>query len=194
MELPVTPDVPLRTPRLVLRPFDSADVEPLLAFHSDPDAVRFVPYPPRDWDAVAAVLERKVANTVLRREGDLVELAVTLAENRALIGDVLLALRSVEHETLEVGYIFAPAYGGHGYATEAVRALLDLAFGQLGGRRVVARVDARNTRSRALLERLGLRREAHLVENEWVKGELTSETDYGLLAREWTSGSRGSRR
>ena len=106
-------------------------------------------------------------------------------EDGTLIGDVLLALRSVEHETLEVGYIFSPRHGGRGYATETVRALLDLAFGELGARRVIARVDERNTASRALLDRLGIRREAHLVENEWFKGELTSEVDYAVLAREW---------
>lgn len=94
-------------------------------------------------------------------------------------------LRSVEHQTLEVGYLFSPAHTGRGYATEAVRALLDVAFRHVGARRVVARVDARNGRSCALLERLGLRREAHLVENEWVKGELTSEVDYAVLGREW---------
>jgi RimJ/RimL family protein N-acetyltransferase len=185
VDLPVSPTVPIRTPRLVLRSFTADDVDALLVFHSDPDAVRYVPYPPRDRASVAAVLQRKMASTGWRQEGDLVELAVTLAEDGSLIGDVLLALRSVEHETVEVGYIFAPAYGGQGYATEAVRALLDLAFGELGARRVVARVDERNTASRRLLERLGARLEAHLVENEWLKGELTSETDYAVLAREW---------
>lgn len=181
----MTPALPLRTPRLVLRAFRPEDVDALLVFHSDPEAVRYVPYPPRDRAGVVAVLERKVASTRLAAQGDLLELAVTLADDDTVIGDLLLALRSVEHETLEVGYIFSPAWGGRGYATEAVRALLDLAFGELGARRVVARVDARNSASRALLERLGVRLEAHLVENEWFKGELGSETDYAVLAREW---------
>ena len=147
----------------MLRPFDPADLEPLLVIQSDPTAVRYVPYPPRDRAAVSAVLERKVANTALRKEGDLIELAVTLGDDGIVIGDVLLALRSVEQETLEVGYIFAPASGGRGYATEAVRAVLGLAFGSLGARRVIARVDSRNTASSALLTRLGFRLEAHQV-------------------------------
>ena len=179
------PDLPLRTERLVLRAFRPDDLEPLLVFHSDPQSVRYVPYPPRDRSAVATVLQRKVLSTELRADGDLVELAVELAADGTVVGDVLLALRSREHGTLEVGYIFSPAFAGRGYATEAVRALLGLAFGPLGARRVIARVDARNVASIALLERLGLRAEAHLVENEWLKGELTSEVDYAVLAREW---------
>lgn len=190
MELPLAPALPLRTPRLVLRQFDPADLEPLLTFHGDPQAVRYVPYPPRDRAAVAEVLRRKVTGTELRQEGDLVELAATLREDGTLVGDLLLALRSLEHETLEVGYIFSPAYGGQGYATEAVRAMMDLAFGGFGARRVVARVDARNGPSRALLGRLGMRLEAHLVENEWSKGEVTSEVDYAMLAREWNAAAQ----
>lgn len=185
MELPAVPDLPLRTDRLVLRGFEPGDLEPLLAIHSDPDSVRYVPFPPRDRAGTQAVLVRKQRGTGLRADGDLLELAVVLAEDGTLVGDVLLALRSLEHQTLEVGYLFSPRHSGQGYATEAVRALLDLAFGPLGARRVVARVDVRNTASRALLTRLGAREEAHLVENEWVKGELTSEVDYAVLAREW---------
>lgn len=185
MELPASPALPLRTPRLVLRPFDVNDLDPLLIFHGDPDAVRYVPFPPRDRAAVAEVLQRKVASTGFAHEGDLLELAVTLVDGGTLVGDVLLALRSIEHETVEVGYLFSPAQSGRGYATEAVRALVDVAFRGLGARRVVARVDARNVASRALLERLGMRLEAELVDNEWFKGELTTEADYAVLAREW---------
>jgi len=185
VQLPVTPVWPRRTPRLILRPFEPADLEALYVIQSDPEAVRFVPYPPRDRATVALVLEHKVTHTTLSEVGDLIELAVTLADDGRLIGDVLLALRSVEHQTLEVGYIFAPAYGGQGYATEAVRELLDLAFGPLGASRVVARVDDRNLASRVLLERLGLRMEAHFIENQWFKDELTSEVNYAVLAREW---------
>jgi RimJ/RimL family protein N-acetyltransferase len=191
VELPVDPVLPIRTPRLVLRRFRDDDLEPLLHIHSDPESVRYVPFPPRDRANMASVLLRKQANVGWGQDGDLIELAVTL-DDGTLVGDVLLGLRSSEHETVEVGYIFSRHHGGRGYATEAVRALLDLAFGELGARRVVARVDDRNTASRRLLERLGLRLEAHLLENEWYKGELTSETDYAVLAREWAAATQPS--
>ena len=169
----------------MLRAFRADDLDPLLAFHSDQEAVRYVPYRPRDRAQVAAVLEQKRANTSLAGDGDLVEFAVELGETESLIGDAMLALRSAEHQTLEIGYIFHPGYGGQGFATETIRALVDLAFHVIGARRIIARVDTRNRRSCTLLDRVGFRREAHLVENEWLKGELTSEYEYGLLAREW---------
>ena len=65
--------------------------------------------------------------------------------------------------------------------------MLHLAFDDLGLHRVFARVDARNTASARLAARLGMRQEAHLVENEWFKGEWTDELDFALLSREWPS-------
>lgn len=191
MHLPARPALPITTSRLVLREFRDGDLEALLDIQSDAASVRYVPYPPRDRATVAAVLQAKISHTALSDVDDRLDLAATLAEDGTLIGDLLLALRSVEHETLEVGYIFSPAHGGRGYAREAVRALLELAFGDLGARRVIARVDARNAPSLALLDRIGMRREAYLVENEWFKGELGDEIDYALLSREWNA--RGDR-
>jgi RimJ/RimL family protein N-acetyltransferase len=187
VELPFTLTEPVRTERLVLRRFAAGDAEALLPIHADPEAVRYVPYPPRNRTAVEEVLARKVSGTVLGKDGDLLELAAVRAETGELIGDLLLALRSVQHQTLEVGYIFATAQTGQGFATEAVRALLGLSFGRIGVRRVIARVDTRNVRSRSLLDRIGFRQEAELIENEWFKGELTSEADYAILSREWAT-------
>jgi RimJ/RimL family protein N-acetyltransferase len=69
--------------------------------------------------------------------------------------------------------------------TEAAHAVLHLAFDQLGLHRVIARVDARNDASLRLADRLGMRREAHLVSNEWFKGAWSDEVDLALLEDEW---------
>ncbi len=69
--------------------------------------------------------------------------------------------------------------------------LLSLGFEEMKLHRIVGRCDARNTASARLLERLGMRREAHLVQNEWVKGEWTDELIFAMLDGEWaaTNGS-----
>ena len=85
----------------------------------------------------------------------------------------------------EIGFIFHPDHQGHGYATEAARALLAHAFDAYGLHRVYGRLEPRNVASARVLEKLGMRREALLIENEWVKGEWQSEAIYALLAREW---------
>jgi len=70
-------------------------------------------------------------------------------------------------------------------ATEATAPLLRIAFEGLGLHRVVGRVEVRNVGSARVLEKLGFRREAHLVENEWVRDEWQSELVYAILDREW---------
>ena len=107
-----------------------------------------------------------------------------------VIGDVVLFWRSRKHAAGEIGYVFHPDHGGQGYATEAVRALFGIAFETVRLHRVTARIDARNLRSQRVAERLGMRREAHLVESEWFKGGWSDEFDYAMLEREWPTCSR----
>jgi RimJ/RimL family protein N-acetyltransferase len=104
------------------------------------------------------------------------------------VGDVVLELVSEEHRTGEIGYIVHPDHHGHGYATEAGRAVLRVAFEDLRLHRVTGRLDARNVASARVLEKLGMRREALLVENELVKGEWQSELVYAILDRQWPAG------
>jgi alkylation response protein AidB-like acyl-CoA dehydrogenase len=88
------------------------------------------------------------------------------------------------HETLAKEGLMGLALPAE-YATEAAEAVVALAFGSYDLHRDYGRLEARNLASARVLEKLGMRREAHLVENEWVKGEWQSELVYALLAREW---------
>jgi RimJ/RimL family protein N-acetyltransferase len=103
----------------------------------------------------------------------------------------MLRWASSEHATGEIGYVLHPAHTGRGYATEAIRALLPLAFDELRLHRLFARLDARNSASAKVCRRLGMRQEAHLRENEWFKGEWTDEIVFALLAHEWRAQSSG---
>ena len=125
------------------------------------------------------------ARRALEAEGEALFLAVELTATRELIGDVLLMWRSAEDRGGEIGYVLNPAYSGHGYATEAAHRLLHLGFDDLGLHRVTARVDADNQSSARLAARLGMRQEAHLVENEWFKGHWSDELDFAILEGEW---------
>jgi RimJ/RimL family protein N-acetyltransferase len=123
----------------------------------------------------------------LEAEGESLVLGIELAESRELIGDVMLHWASAEHRSGEIGYVLSPDHSGRGYATEAAHRLLHLAFDDLGLHRVMARVDAENLASARLLTRLGMRQEAHLLENEWFKGHWSDELDFAMLEGEWTA-------
>lgn len=176
---------PIETERLLLRPFETSDHAALHAIHSREDLTRYLYWGPRGPEEVSEVLADKVAGARLEYEGDVLHLAAALRDGGALVGDILLMWRSLVHRSAEIGFLFHPDHHGRGYATEAAAALLRLGFEELGLHRVYGRLDARNTASARVLEKLGMRREAHLVENEWVKGEWTDEAVYGMLDREW---------
>jgi len=176
---------PVRTERLVLRAIDpTGDVDAIHAYASREDVCRYIPWTPRTRDEVAAWLPRR-AGTTIAAPGSGATLAITLTETGELVGDVMIIWRDEENRTGELGYVVNPAYAGHGYATEAARAMLAMAFDRLGLRRVVARIDARNPASAAVLRHLGMRQEAVLVENEWFKGAWSTEIDFAMLDREW---------
>jgi RimJ/RimL family protein N-acetyltransferase len=185
-------DFPIETDRLIIRPLDpDKDVDDVFAYQSQPDVCRYIPYEPRTREQVAERLadpERTRAS--LDEQGQVMSLAVELRETGRVIGDLVLIYSSAEHQCAEIGYVFNPDQQGKGYATEAGQVLLALAFDGLKVRRVIARIDDRNDASAAVLRRLGMRQEAHLIENELFKGEWTNEIDFAILAREWRAAAQ----
>jgi RimJ/RimL family protein N-acetyltransferase len=179
---------PIRTERLLLRPFTEGDLDALRAYQSREDVTRFLYWNARTEAEVREALARKIAATSIHAEGDFLAVAAELAATGEMVGDVVLGLISEEHRTGEIGFIVHPDHQGHGYATEASRAVLRVAFEDLRLHRVIARAEARNVASARALEKLGMRREAHLVDNEFVKGEWQSELVYAILDREWRAG------
>ena len=154
----------------------------------DPAVVRWLYDDPRTEDESQQALQRH-----LDRDPELGLILAVETQTGQFIGRVNLAV-TPEHKQGEVGFIVDPAQQGKGYATEAAQAMLTLGFDTYELHRIVGRAEARNVASTRVLEKLGMRREAHLIENEWVKGEWQSEVVYALLARELRRNSGQRRR
>ncbi|MEW6060086.1 MAG: GNAT family protein [Actinomycetota bacterium] len=176
---------PLETERLLLRAYTAGDFDALFAMRSRPDVARHLYWDAQTEAEVRTTLEQKTASAAIRSEGDVLALAVVLEVTDRVIGDVLLKWVSREHRQGEIGFIFRPDHHGRGYATEAARPPLRVAFEDLQLHRVVGRLEAWNAASARVLEKLGMRLEARLVENEHVKGEWQSELVCAILDREW---------
>jgi RimJ/RimL family protein N-acetyltransferase len=179
------PEWPLETERLTLRPFEPGDLEALYQMHSDAGVARWLRNEARTLEETRDLLERKIAGAALEEEGQWLGAAGVLRETSELVADLALYWQSEEHKQGELGFVVHPRHQGRGYATEAARPLLDFAFETLGLHRVVGTLEARNAASARVLEKLGMRREGHLVETEWIKGEWQSELVYAVLNREW---------
>jgi RimJ/RimL family protein N-acetyltransferase len=181
------PDWPLETDRLVLRPYRDGDLEAFYAMQSDVETARWLYNEPRTFDETRTLLGLKIAGAQFTVEGKWLSVAVIERETGEFVGDVSMRWVSELHKTGELGFMFERAHHGRGYATEAARRVLAFGFEGMGFHRVIGRAEARNTASVRVLEKLGMRREALLVENEWVKGEWQSEVVYAMLEHEWHS-------
>ncbi|HXH35158.1 MAG TPA: GNAT family N-acetyltransferase [Plantibacter sp.] len=149
------PRLPVRTERLLLRAHRREDLDDLVVFHSDPAVTRFIPGPVRTREQTAEALELKLTRAVAATEGDWLVLAVEDLATGRVIGEVLLKRTNDAERIGEVGYAFATAAQGRGFASEAVRSILQLGFTTFGLQTIVARVETGNDASSRLLDRLG---------------------------------------
>jgi RimJ/RimL family protein N-acetyltransferase len=161
------------------------DLDDLYAFHSRPEVVRYTPWPVRDREQTRVALEAKLTQDALTEPGQWLVLAIELRETGTVIGEVLLKWASDTDRQGEIGFALHTDYQGKGLAAEAAREVLRLGFEELGLHRICAVLDDRNKPSAQLLERLGMRREAHLIHCVFFKGEWTNEYIYALLEHEW---------
>lgn len=175
---------PLTTDRLLIRALTVDDLERHHLMFSDPEVVRYLYSEPFDRDTAYEHLARR-SIVDLPGEGEWLNFGVEVKDEGVLIGELAMGFISETHQHYEVGYVFDPALSGRGYATEGTAMIVELAFSGLRAHRVSGRLDARNIASARVLEKLGMRREAHFVENEFVKGEWTDELAYAILAPEW---------
>ena len=184
---------PVRTERLKLRRLEAEDAQATWNYRKLPQVQRWITSGAQTFEEYRDqfMLAKRYAHDVA------VELSQANGESR-LIGTVMLkvqdgwgqteiadATRAIE---AEIGWSFDPNYGGQGFASEAVRSVLDLCFGPLGLRRVVAECFAANEPSWRLMERIGMRRESYSVrsglhrEGQWLDGMT-----YAVLADEWST-------
>ncbi len=165
---------------MIIRKFRPQDGADLYDYLSREEVVRFEPY---------GVFSREQAEReAARRTEDEAFWAVCLKDNGKLIGNVYLAKQ--DFDTWELGYVFNPDFWGKSYAYEAAKAVNDDVFCNRGAHRIVAMCNPLNERSWRLLERLGMRREGHLLKNIWFKTDESGRPIwqdtflYAILAKE----------
>jgi len=117
--------------------------------------------------------------------GEWFSFGITLREEPVLIGDCAFKIEEQDKQQAQIGCSLSLQYQKQGFAAEAVKRLLDYLFNEYNLHRIIAICDVDNIPSTRLIEHLGMRREAHFIENIWFKGGWGSEYSYALLRREW---------
>jgi RimJ/RimL family protein N-acetyltransferase len=180
----------METKRLIIRRFSVDDWRDLFEYLSQERVVAYEPY--------GVFTEETSKQEALRRSGDNSFWAVCLKPKGKLIGNIYL--REQDFGAWELGYVFSAYFHGKGYAAEASKALIDEVFNNQNARRIVAMCNPLNEPSWKLLERLGFRREGHLIKNIYFKKDIAGNPiwadtyEYAILAEEWKPNKRISQR
>ncbi len=176
---------PRQTTRLTIRRFELDDLDDLALICANEEVNRYLYTEPRDRAETLETLQGRLAKPEEATEDNILNVAIELRDTKRVIGDFMLRWVDNEHRQGEMGGSLHPDYQRLGVASEVYEELLVLAFTQYGLHRVVGRCDARNAASVRSLENVGLHQEAHLVENEFVKGEWTDEIVMAIRKDEW---------
>lgn len=173
------------TPRLQARRFLLTDLDAFVEYRADPNVARFQSWSDYTVEQGRALIE-SMAEIVPGAPGQWYQFALENTDG-ALVGDVALHVNETEAGEAEFGFTISPEHQGKGYGAEAVRGLLNYAFGSLRLRRLIAITDALNAPAGALLGRVGMRQEAHYRENIFFKGAWGSEFLFAILNHEWAA-------
>ncbi len=175
----------LETKRLRLRRFHQSDADAIYNLQSNERVMRYWNAPPwTERGRADAFIEdcRK-----MEADGSGIRFAVETLDRCSFLGSCAMFNWNPVYKSLGIGYCLNEAAWGKGYATEAVRALLQWAYTTLDLNRVEAELDTRNAASAKVLEKLGFMREGMRREDCIVSGEVSDSWIYGLLRKEWRS-------
>lgn len=175
--------VTLSTDRLTLRWLEAGDAQAQFAIYCDPECMRYWSSAP--WTSLDQADDFYAKTAQAYADGNGMRFAIILTATGELIGNCSLHALFPQNRRCETGYVLSRQHWGHGYAAEAMRALLDFGFTEWQLNRVEADIDPRNTGSARLLTTLKFKKEGFLPER-WIVGGEVCDTDlYGLLARDW---------
>lgn len=178
---------PIETDRVILRAVVPEDAKAIAAYQGREDVAQYVSWQPRTRQRVEELISRWIA---MNGEGEASEGVQYVVVDRAsgeIVGDCMLMYGDREARQGEIGYLIDPRFHGRGFATEAARAMLGVGFEVAGMHRISARCDGRNTASWRVMEKLGMRREAHFRDHAIIKGEWGDEMVYAICEDEWRS-------
>jgi RimJ/RimL family protein N-acetyltransferase len=177
---------PLRTERLELRAVQADDVEALFRRRNEPEVAALqaweLPYPRERAEGIIAAAAAMPGPA----DDQWWMLTVTLRSTGEVIGDLVMRATN-ERRTVEVGYSLASHAWGHGYAVEALEALVAWLMQALPVTRLEGRLHPDNRASAQVLERTGFRFEGHTRLSFWLGQDNSDDWIYGMTREDWAA-------
>ena len=171
----------LETKRLIIKPITLDDKNEIFEYRSDTETNKYQGWIPKIIDDVDSFFKK--ISPEIDIAGTWFQFVIVEIKNSKIIGD--LGIHFIDDEQAEIGCTLAKKHHGKGYATEALKSVMDYLFNKLNKHRIIGSIDPQNLKSIGLVERLGFRKEAHfkgslLINGEWVDGIV-----YAIPKKEW---------
>ncbi|MCW8898752.1 MAG: GNAT family N-acetyltransferase [Flavobacteriales bacterium] len=173
----------LETERLIIRPIKLEDKDSIFEYRSDKDIYKYLGWIPETVDDVAAFIN-KVPKQINEPE-TWYQLVLIEKQTETLIGDLGIHFFGKENQQAEIGCTLNKHFQQKGYASEAIKKVIDYLFQSLNKHRVITSIDPDNKKSIRLVERMGFRKEAHFIESFYMKGKWVDDLIYAMLKKEW---------
>jgi RimJ/RimL family protein N-acetyltransferase len=179
----------IETERLILSRLRAGDAPRIYAYRHLPEVYRYQGWRPQSLEDAESFV-RGLSAVDFDTPGTWYQFGLRLRDSDQLVGD--LGVHFFEDgEQVELGVTLAPEFNGKGLATEALIAVIEHLFGPANKHRVTASIDSRNEASTRLMERVGMRREAHFRESVRCDDEWADDLVFAMLSSEWPKGARG---
>jgi RimJ/RimL family protein N-acetyltransferase len=176
---------PVVTQRLIIRRLAETDLLDFIACRTHPEVLPcMLDEPPITEENAQRFLAHQAVLEIGDERGS-ITFAIHHIDDAKMIGEVNIHLFPKQQSHGEIGWLLHPDYQGRGYATEAAQVLLTYGFAHRKLHRITSMCDTRNTASIRLMERLGMRREGHLKQSNFMQGAWQDEYIYALLSDEW---------
>ncbi|WP_336688935.1 MULTISPECIES: GNAT family N-acetyltransferase [unclassified Chryseobacterium] len=173
----------LETERLLIRDTTLDDKQAVFNYRSDAEANKFQSWIPETLEDVEQFIERN--NKEFNQPESWYQVLITEKDTKVVIGDIGIHFFGAENLQVELGITLNKDFQGRGYASEALKGVINFLFSDLKKHRIMASVDPENIDSLKLMERIGFRKEGHFVKSLFWKNNWTDDVIYALLREEW---------
>jgi len=173
----------LETERLFIRPITPDDKIAIFEYRRDKKTNKYQGWIPDTIEDVEVFI-RTISEQINVPE-TWFQFVIIDKRTQKIVGDLGIHFLDSENKQAEIGCTLNKDFQNQGFATEAVKRVIDYLFKELNKHRIITSIDPDNKNSIRLVERIGFRKEAHFIESLLINGKWVDDLIYAIIEKDW---------
>lgn len=173
----------LETKRLTIRPITLNDKNEIFEYRSDKETNKYQGWIPETINDVESFIEKLAKN--INEPKTWFQFVIIEKDTQKIVGDIGINFFDNENKQVEIGCTLHKHFHNKGYATEAIKSVIDYLFTELKKHRIITSIDPKNKSSIRLVERIGFRKKAHFIESLFINGIWVDDIIYAMTEKDW---------